>query len=424
MSLANKQDIFQQKLGLGGKKNDKEIIRKDFPILHQEINGKPLVYLDNAASTQKPQQVIEALVHYYSTNNANIHRGIHTLAERATTEFEATRKAVAEFIKAPSTDEVIFTKGTTESINLVAATWGRQNLKKGDTILLSSMEHHSNQVPWQMLAQEKELNIRYIPVNDQGETVLDDLEKLLKENVKLVAINHVSNTLGSINPVRQIAALAKNVGAVILADGAQAASHLDLDMTDLGVDFYAFSGHKIYGPTGVGVLFGKKELLGAMPPYQGGGEMIREVSYQTCSFNDLPYKFEAGTPNIADTIALKPALEYIKKLGKASIREHENALYQYAVSRVSEIEGLRIIGEAKEKVAILSFVIENIHHQDLGILLDQEGIAIRTGHHCTQPLMSRFRIPGTSRASFALYNTLEEVDRLAEGIKKAVRMLK
>lgn len=404
---------------------DIQKIREEFPILHQEVNGKPLVYLDNAASTQKPKAVIDALVKYYTSINANIHRGIHTLSEAATTAFEDSRKSVATFINAAHNEEIIFTKGTTESINLVASTWGRQNIEKGDVILLSGMEHHSNMVPWQMLAQERGAQIRYIPLNDAGELIVESLAELFLQNtIKLVAVNHVSNTLGTINPLEQIIPLAKKAGAVVLADGAQAVSHLDVDVQRLDIDFYAFSGHKMYGPTGIGVLYGKKSLLESMPPYQGGGEMISEVTYEGCTFNELPYKFEAGTPNIADTIALKAAIDFIDSLGKAAIREHEQSLYQYAVDLVKDIEGLKLIGTAREKVSVLSFIIEDIHHQDLGILLDQDGIAVRTGHHCTQPLMNRFCIAGTSRASFAVYNTHEEVERLAAGIKRAVKMLK
>jgi cysteine desulfurase / selenocysteine lyase len=403
---------------------DVEKIRKDFPILHQQVNGKPLVYLDNAASNQKPISVINALSNYYSTINANIHRGIHTLSEKATSEYELTRTKVREFINAASTEEIIFTRGTTEGINLVASSYGKKNIIKNDIIILSGMEHHSNMVPWQMLAEEKGAIIKIIPLNPHGDIILEEFEKLLKGPVKIVAINHASNTLGTINPVKKIIDLAHKAGAVVLIDGAQAAAHLDIDVQDLDADFYAFSSHKLYGPTGTGVLYGKKSLLEAMPPYQGGGEMIKEVSYEKCSYNDLPYKFEAGTPNIADTIALRTAIEYITILGKANIRAHENNLLSYATEKLSAIDGLRIIGTAKEKVSIISFVMENIHHQDIGIILDQEGIAVRTGHHCTQPLMGAFKITGTSRASFALYNTIEEVDRLEAGIKKVIKMFK
>jgi cysteine desulfurase/selenocysteine lyase len=403
---------------------DTEEIRKDFPILHQQVNGKPLVYLDNAASNQKPLSVINALSSYYSTINANIHRGIHTLSEKATSEYELTRASVKEFINASSNEEIIFTRGTTEGINLVASTYGRKNISKGDVIILSGMEHHSNMVPWQMLAEEKGAIIKIIPLDTHGDIILEEFEKLLKVHVKIVAINHASNTLGTINPIKKVIELTHKAGAVALIDGAQAAAHLDIDVQYLDADFYAFSSHKLYGPTGTGVLYGKRALLDAMPPYQGGGEMIKEVSYEKCSYNDLPYKFEAGTPNIADTIALRTAIGYINKLGKANIRAHENKLLSYATEKLSAIDRLRIIGTAKEKVSIISFIVEGIHHQDIGIILDQEGIAVRTGHHCTQPLMGAFKITGTSRASFALYNTIEEADKLEAGIKKVIKMFK
>ncbi len=399
-------------------------IRKDFPILHQEVNGKPLIYFDNAATTQKPLVVIDALTTYYKESNANIHRGIHTLAELATAAFEATRDSLKIFINAKYREEVIFTRGTTESINLVAATYGRQNIKAGDEILISSMEHHSNIVPWQMLAAEKGAVVKIIPINEQGEIILEEYEKLLSSKTKIVAVVHVSNALGTINPIKKLIELAHQHGAKVLIDGAQSSSHLDIDVQDLDTDFFVSSGHKMYGPTGIGILYGKKELLEAMPPYQGGGEMIGEVTFSGFTVNELPYKFEAGTPNIADAVALKYAVDYIQKIGKATIRAHENELLAYATVAISQLEGIKLIGTAKEKVSILSFVIEGIHHQDLGILLDQKGIAIRTGHHCTQPLMNRFGIPGTSRASFALYNTKEEVDIFIDGMKKAVKMLR
>ncbi len=406
------------------KRIDVAQIRKDFPILHQQINGKPLVYFDNAATTQKPLAVINAVSSYYSELNANIHRGIHTLAERATAAFEATRDTVKNFINAAHREEVIFTRGTTESINLVAATYGRQFLKSGDEILISSMEHHSNIVPWHMLAAEKGAHVKVIPINEQGEIILEEYEKLLSPKTKIVALVHVSNALGTINPVKQMIALAHKAGAKVLIDGAQSSSHLDIDVLDLDADFFAFSGHKIYGPTGIGILYGKKALLEAMPPYQAGGEMIGEVSFTGFTVNELPYKFEAGTPNIADAVALKYALDYIQSIGKNALRAHENELLSYATQKISQLDGIRLIGTAKEKVSILSFVMEGVHHQDLGILLDQKGIAIRTGHHCTQPLMNRFCIPGTSRASFALYNTMEEVDIFIDGMNKAVKMLR
>ncbi|HEY8402392.1 MAG TPA: cysteine desulfurase [Cytophagaceae bacterium] len=421
MSLTQQELINLKKKG--GTGFDIQVIRKDFPILHQQVNNKPLVYLDNAATTQKPQAVIDSLVAYYSNINANIHRGIHTLAEKATSAYEVTREAVKIFINSRYTEEIIFTRGTTESINLVAATFGKQVIGKGDEIIVSAIEHHSNMVPWQMLAQEKGAVVKVIPVNDEGELLIEEYKKLFTPKTKIVAVNHVSNTLGTINPLKEIIAIAHEHSVKVIADGAQATSHLDIDVQDLDVDFYAFSAHKMYGPTGIGVLYGKKELLESMPPYQGGGEMIKEVTYEGCSYNELPYKFEAGTPNIADTIAFKAAIDYITYIGKPAIRAHEQELYNYTVEKLSSIKNLKIIGTAKEKVSVASFIIPGIHHQDIGILLDQEGIAVRTGHHCTQPLMSRFNIAGTTRASFALYNTKEEVDRLEEGIKKVIKML-
>ncbi len=403
---------------------DLTAIREEFPVLDQQVNGKPLVYFDNAATTQKPKAVIDSLVSYYSSYNANIHSGIHTLAEKATAAFESTREAIRAFINASSTEEIIFTKGTTESINLVAATWGRQNIHKGDEIIVSGLEHHSNMVPWQILAIEKGATVKIIPVNEKGELILNDLGNLISAKTKIIALNHVSNALGTINPIAEVIKIAHSKDIKVLIDGAQAVSHLDIDVQKLDADFYAFSGHKMYGPTGIGILYGKKALLEEMPPYQGGGEMIKEVTYASCSFNELPYKFEAGTPNIADAIALKASVDFINRFGKAAIREVENQLLEYATQKLSAIPGLTIKGTAKEKVSVISFVIEGIHHQDLGILLDQEGIAIRTGHHCTQPLMGHFGIPGTARASFAVYNTFEEIDRLEAGIKKAVKMLK
>jgi cysteine desulfurase / selenocysteine lyase len=398
-------------------------IRADFPILNQQINGKDLVYFDNAATTQKPTQVIEAISHYYNFDNANIHRGIHTLAERATRDFEASRTAIKEFLNAASIEEIIFTSGTTQGINLVASTFGRKFINKGDEIIISGLEHHSNIVPWQMLCEEKGIILKVIPVFDSGELDLEAYEKLLSEKVKLVAFNHVSNSLGTINPVKKMIAMAHQFGAKVLVDGAQATSHFNIDVQDLDADFYAFSAHKLYGPTGMGVLYGKKDLLNAMPPYMGGGEMIKEVTFEKTTYNDLPYKFEAGTPNIADVVALKTALEYANNLGRENIAAHENALLEYATAQLLDIDGLKIIGTAKQKVAVISFVIEGIHHQDIGVLLDNQGIAVRTGHHCTQPLMQRFGLLGTTRASFAVYNTLDEVDRLVVGLRKAIKML-
>jgi cysteine desulfurase/selenocysteine lyase len=402
---------------------DIDSIRRQFPILDREVKGKPLVYLDNAATSQKPQLVIDSLANYYTGYNANIHRGIHTLAEEATAAFEATRDAVQKFIHAASREEIIFTRGTTEGINLVAATWGRQNIKAGDEIIISTMEHHSNIVPWQILCEEKKAVMKIIPISDEGELLMDEYKKLVNPKTKLVSIVHVSNALGTVNPVKQIIDTAHKVGAVVFVDGAQSTVHLDIDVQEMDCDFFAFSAHKLYGPTGVGVLYGKKKLLGAMPVFQGGGEMIKEVTFEKTTYNDLPYKYEAGTPNIADTIAFKAALDFINTTGKEKIRQHENELLGYATSQLEQIPGLTIIGRAKEKTSLVSFIIDKVHPQDIGILLDNRGIAVRTGHHCAQPLMQRFGIPGTIRASFAVYNTKEEIDELVTGLQKAIKML-
>jgi cysteine desulfurase/selenocysteine lyase len=398
-------------------------IRKQFPILNREVKGKPLVYFDNAATTQKPQSVIDALVNYYSGYNANIHRGIHTLAEEATLAFENTRDAVQQFIHAPSREQIIFTRGTTEGINLVANTWGRQNINAGDEIIISTMEHHSNIVPWQLLCEEKGAVLKVIPISNEGELLMDEYLKLLGPKTKLVSIVHVSNALGTVNPVKQIIDAAHKKGAVVLVDGAQSSVHLDIDVQEMDCDFFVFSSHKLYGPTGVGVLYGKKHLLEAMPPFQGGGEMIKEVTFEKTTYNDLPYKYEAGTPNIADTIALKAALDFINRIGKDKIRQHEQELLSYATAELEKIPGVKIIGRAKEKISVISFVVDKLHPQDIGILLDNRGVAVRTGHHCAQPLMDCFGIPGTIRASFAVYNTKEEIDALITGLQKAIKML-
>jgi cysteine desulfurase/selenocysteine lyase len=399
-------------------------IRADFPILHQSVNGKPLVYLDNAATTQKPQTVLDALANYYEKNNANIHRGIHVLAEKATTAFEDTRKTVAKFMNSESPEQIIFTYGTTDGINLVAQTYGRKFLKEGDEILISTMEHHSNIVPWQMICEEKGCILKIIPINDKGDIELDKFDEMLTDKVKFVSIVHVSNSLGTINPIKEIIEKSHAVGAKVLIDGAQATSHLTIDVQALDVDFYVFSAHKLYGPTGMGVLYGKRDLLNAMPPYRGGGEMIAEVTFEKTTYNEIPYKFEAGTPNIADVIAVKNAIDYVNELGKENIAAYENELLAYATEKLEEIEGLRIVGKAKEKVSVISFVIEGIHPQDIGIMLDQQGIAIRTGHHCTQPLMQHYNLEGgTARASFSVYNSFEEIDRLVEGVKKVKKLL-
>ncbi|NQX57168.1 cysteine desulfurase [Pedobacter panaciterrae] len=398
-------------------------LRQQFPILNRMVKGKPLVYFDNAATSQKPQVVIDALTHYYTHYNANIHRGIHTLAEEATMAYEATRRTAQEFIGAVSEEEIIFTRGTTEGINLVAYTWGRQNIGTGDEIIISGMEHHSNIVPWQILCEEKGAVLKVIPVNDNGELEMDTYKALLSSKTKLVSVVHVSNSLGTVNPIKEIIEGAHQVGAKVLIDGAQSAVHLDINVHEMDCDFFAFSGHKVYGPTGVGVLYGKKELLESMPVFQGGGEMIKEVTFEKTTYNDLPYKYEAGTPNIADTIALKAALDFIKETGKATIRAHEEELLAYATAQFQAIPGLKIIGNAKEKVSLISFIIKGVHPQDVGVLLDNQGIAVRTGHHCTQPLMARFGIPGTIRASFALYNQKEEIDALITGLHKTIKML-
>jgi cysteine desulfurase/selenocysteine lyase len=403
---------------------DVAAIRKEFPVLERKVKGKDLVYFDNAATAQKPQVVIDALVDYYYQYNANIHRGIHSLAEEATAAFEATRDTVKEFINAKYREEIIFTRGVTEGINLVASTWGRQNIKEGDEIIISGMEHHSNIVPWQMLCLEKKAKLKIIPVDNNGELIMDEFEKLITPKTKLVSIVHASNSLGTINPVKEIIETAHQHNLIVLVDGAQSSVHLDIDVQDMDCDFFVLSSHKIYGPTGVGVLYGKKELLEEMPPYMGGGEMIKEVTHDHTTYNELPYKFEAGTPNIADTVAFKAALDFVNEVGKDNIRKHEEALTKYAMEKLSQIDGVRLIGTAKHKTSVVSFIVDGVHPQDMGILLDNYGIAVRTGNHCCQPLMNRFEIPGTIRASFAMYNTKEEVDELIKGVEKAIKMLR
>lgn len=403
---------------------DIQKIRSEFPVLDQQVNGKPLVYLDNAATSQKPKRVISKLKEYYEGYNANIHRGIHTLAETATKAYEATRESVRDFLGAAHVEEIIFTRGVTESINLVAATYGRSFLQKGDEIIIGTLEHHSNIVPWQMVCEEKEAVLKVIPVNDRGELDLKEYKQLLSSKTKIVATNHASNSLGTINPIKEIIELAHAQGAVVLIDGAQSAAHLPIDVKALDADFYCISSHKMYGPTGVGVLYGKKELLEKMPPYMGGGEMIKDVSFTKTTYNDLPYKFEAGTPNIADVVAFNEAIAFVNELGKENIHQHESELLAYATDKLSTIPGITLIGTAHHKVSVLSFIIEGIHHFDIGQMLDARGIAVRTGHHCTQPLMERFGIEGTVRASFAVYNTKEEIDSLAEGLKRVVNFLK
>lgn len=404
-------------------KLDVEAIRQQFPILNRKVNGCGLVYLDNAATTQKPQVVIDTLNQYYSYYNANIHRGIHALAEEATSAYEGARRTVQQFIGAAFPEEVIFTRGTTEGINLVAYTWGRANIIAGDEILVSGMEHHSNIVPWQLLCEEKNATLKVIPVTDNGEISLPDFYALLSPKTKLVAITHVSNALGTINPLKMIITSAHQLGALVLIDGAQSIAHLDIDVREMGCDFFSFSGHKLYGPTGIGVLYGKKEILENMPVFQSGGEMISEVTFEKTTYSDLPYKYEAGTPNIAGAIGLKAAIDFVNHIGKHISREREDTLLRYATSCLELIPGLSVVGKARNKISLISFVIKGFHPQDIGVLLDQQGIALRTGHHCTQPLMKRFGIPGTVRASFAVYNTEDEIDRLIAGIWKALKML-
>ncbi len=397
---------------------DVQRVRRDFPILSQKVHGKPLVYLDNAATTQKPRQVLDAIARYYSEDNANVHRGVHQLSERATEAYEQARGIAQRFLNAARPEEIIFVRGTTEAINLVAQTYGRQHVVSGDEVIITAMEHHSNIVPWQMLCQEKGARLRVVPINDRGELILEEYEKLLGPRTKLVALGHVSNALGTVNPVRRIIELAHQQGVPVLVDGAQAAPRLKLDVRELDADFYAFSGHKIYGPTGIGVLYGKASLLDAMPPYQGGGDMISSVTFEKTVYNKLPHKFEAGTPHMAGAIGLGAALEYVNRLGLENVTAHEQDVLAYATEQVSAVPGVRLIGTAREKTGVLSFVLEPIHPHDIGTILDQEGIAIRTGHHCAQPVMQRFGVPATARASFGLYNTREEVDALVRGLNK------
>lgn len=393
-------------------------LRADFPILNQAVHGRPLVYLDNAATTQKPRQVIEALEHYYSADNANIHRGVHTLSQRATDAYEGAREKVRRFINAADLREIVFVRGATEGINLVAQSYGRNRFKAGDEILISAMEHHSNIVPWQMLCEQTGAVLKVAPINDAGELILEEFHKLLSPRTKLVGMVHISNALGTVNPVQEIIAAAHAVGAVVLLDGAQAVAHAAVDVRALNCDFYVFSSHKLYGPTGSGVLYGKRELLEAMPPYQGGGDMIRMVSFAKTEYNSLPYKFEAGTPHIAGGIGLGAAIDYVTAVGLDAIARYEDHLLRYATEQALQVPGLRLIGTARDKAAILSFVLGRIHPHDIGTILDHEGVAIRTGHHCAMPVMDYFNVPATARASFALYNTRADVDRLIAALHK------
>jgi cysteine desulfurase / selenocysteine lyase len=402
---------------------DVELIRRDFPVLHQQVHGKPIVYLDNAATSQKPLTVIEAERDFYLHDNANIHRGVHELSERATRKYEAVRTRLQRLISAHEPHEIVFVRGTTEALNLVANGFGRKILAAGDEVLITAMEHHSNIVPWQILRDERGIVLRVAPINDDGELIWDEFEKLLGPRTKLVSLAHVSNVLGTVNPIKRVVEAAHAHNIPVMVDGAQAAPHMQIDVQVLDCDFYTLSSHKMFGPTGVGALYGKTRWLEALPPYQGGGDMIRSVSFERTIYNALPYKFEAGTPNIGATIGLGAAIDYVNQVGLDNISGHEHELLRYATERLQEIPGLRVIGTAREKAAVVSFVVEGIHPHDIGTILDHEGIAIRTGHHCAEPLMHRFDVPATARASFAFYNSIEEVDRLVTAVEKAKELL-
>ena len=397
---------------------DVDKVREDFPVLKQRIHGKPLVYLDSAATAQKPLAVIDAIRKFYEVDCANIHRGVHELSQRSTAAYEETRTKAKRFLNARAKNEVIFVRGTTEGINLVASSWGRKNVREGDEIVISALEHHSNIVPWQLLCEEKGAKLRVIPMDDRGELLLEEYEKLLGPRTRMVAVGHISNALGTVNPVRQIVEMAHRAGALALIDGAQAAPHMKIDVQALDADFYAFSGHKVFGPTGIGILYGKARLLNAMPPYQGGGDMIKTVTFEKTVYADLPYKFEAGTPSIAGGIGLGAAFDYVTRIGLDKIAAYEHELLVYGTEALSRIPGLRIVGTARDKAAVLSFVIDGIHPHDIGTVLDRQGIAVRTGHHCAQPVMDRFGVPATTRASLAFYNTVAEIDALTAGLAK------
>jgi cysteine desulfurase/selenocysteine lyase len=398
-------------------------VREDFPILKEKVHGKPLVYLDNAATSQKPRSVIEAEQRFYLSECSNVHRGVHLLSERATQAYEAARVKVQRFLNAGDAREIIFVRGTTEAINLVASSYGRKYVQAGDEVVITAMEHHSNIVPWQILCEEKGAKLRVAPINDDGELIFEEFEKLLTSRTRLVAVVHISNALGTINPVQRIIEAAHRRNIPVLLDGAQAAAHLKVDVRELDCDFYTLSGHKLYGPTGIGVLYGKARLLEAMPPYQGGGDMISSVSFEKTTYNVIPAKFEAGTPNIAGTIGLGAAIDYVNQIGFENLAPYEHELLEYATEALARIPGVRLIGTAKEKAAVLSFVMDGLHPHDVGTVLDQEGIAVRTGHHCAQPLMDRFGVPATTRASLAFYNSFEEVDALVKGIQKVKEIL-
>ncbi len=403
---------------------DVERVRRDFPILHRNVRGRPLVYLDSAATAQKPQAVVDAVAHFYLEDNANVHRGVHTLSERATAAYETARAKVAGFIGAADPRQVIFVRGTTEAVNLVAQTFGRTRVGAGDEVLITEMEHHSNIVPWQMLCQEKGAKLEVAPVDERGELVLDELERRLRPRTRLLAVTHVSNALGTVNPVRRIAEMAHARGVPVLVDGAQAVPHLPVDVGELGCDFYALSGHKVFGPTGIGALWGKAEHLEAMPPWQGGGDMILSVSFEGTVYNQIPYKFEAGTPDMAGAVGLGAAVDWLQALDRAGAAAHERDLLAYGTARLEEIPGLRLVGTAREKVGVLSFVVDDIHPHDVGTVLDREGVAIRTGHHCAQPVLQRFGLRATARASLALYNTRAEIDALVQGLHRVKEMFR
>jgi cysteine desulfurase/selenocysteine lyase len=403
---------------------DVSAIRDDFPILRQKVHGNPLIYLDNAATAQKPQVVIDTLKHYYSSDNSNVHRGVHALSVRATKQFEDTRAKIRDFINAADTKEIVFVRGATEAVNLVAQSYGRVHVGEGDEVLVSEMEHHSNIVPWQLLCEEKGAKLRVIPMNDAGELLLDEYEKLLTPKTKIVSLVYVSNSLGTVNPVGEMIDLAHKRGVPVMLDGAQAAAHLPIDVRTLDCDFFAFSSHKMYGPMGAGVLYGKRDLLEAMPPYQGGGDMIRSVTFEKTTYNALPFKFEAGTPNVGDVVGLGAVIDYLNGIGYSAIAAHERDLLEYATESLSSVDGIRIIGRAKDKISVVSFVLDGIHPHDVGTIVDRQGIAIRTGHHCTQPVMQHFNVPATSRASFGIYNMREEVDALIGAIDKVKEVFK
>ena len=393
-------------------------VRADFPALDQCVHGRPLVYLDNAATTQKPRVVLDAIARYYAEDNANVHRGVHTLSERATEAFEAAREAVRAFIHADSTREIIFTRNATEAINLVARSWGDANVHAGDEVVITAMEHHSNIVPWQLLCERSGGRLRVAPIDDTGTLEMDAFEQLLSPRTKIVAVTHLSNALGTVNPIADIIRLARRAGAAVLIDGSQAAYHLPLDMAAMGADFYAFTGHKVYGPTGIGVLYGREAVLEAMPPFLGGGDMIRTVTFEGSTWNDLPYKFEAGTPHIAGAVGLHAAVDYIGRIGFDAITAHESMLLARATDAVGDLGGVRVVGTARRKASVLSFVMDGIHPHDIGTIVDREGVAIRTGHHCAQPVMDRFGIPATARASFAMYNTVDDIDALVAALRR------